>query len=220
MKFSNTIGLLLIFSLAAWSLPSPVQAEVAPCALTWAQSTAPDWKGARIYKDNDPVKLAQVGKVTGFDCSAEADDKIHEFYLTFIDDAGDRTDTTRNPAGDNESPPSNSVSKLFARTVSVLPPPTGLSVSAFTFKWNPVPGALSYALRVHEAGTPYEPCSSLTFCGDIVGTSKVINLKPGVTYDIWIHTRSLAGLSTSATLTLDTPAIDTVKPAAPTISVK
>jgi hypothetical protein len=58
--------------------------------------------------------------------------------------------------------------------------------STIVFSWSAVQGAVKYQLRVHEDGTPYDPCSGMAFCGDIQGTSQSIALKPGTKYDWWV----------------------------------
>ena len=211
-----------VMVLCVMGLPALAMAEVTPCQLTWNPNTESDLKGYRIYKPGQITPLAQVPKtVTSYDCSGTADNVWHPFYVTAIDDAGSRTDTTRNPAGDNESLPSLTVQKMFAITSPVLSPPTGFMISGVTFTWAAVPGATGYALRVHEAGTPYEPCTSMAFCADVLGTSQPVALKPNTKYDVWLHSRNAQGLSvTTAGLSFTTPVIDIVKPASPTLTIQ
>lgn len=195
------------------ALPGLSYAEITPCSLTWAPNTESDLKGYRIYKSPTSgvygPRLTEVGKVGVYDCSGTADDKTYFFRITAIDDAGSRTDGTQNPLGDNESVPSNEVSKLFkiTSTVTLLPPPTNFKATGSTLSWDAVVGATAYALRVHEAGAPYDPCTSMVFCANVTGTSKTFTLKPGTAYDAWIHSINALGNGTSIGTSFTTPAL-------------
>lgn len=194
-------------------LPGTSFAEIFPCTLGWTANTEPDLKGYRIYSSLTAgvygPKIAELGKVTTYDCSGTADDKLHYFRLTAIDDAGDRplTDPTRNPDGDNESVPSNEVSKLFKIAIVTLAPPANFKATGSTLSWDAVVGATGYALRVHEIGTPYDPCSATVFCSNVTGISKTFTLKPGTAYDAWIHSVSAAGLGTSVGIKFTTAVV-------------
>lgn len=112
---------LLILALCIGSA-DVVRAEVTLCSLSWNANTESDLKGYRVYESIAPAVIktlkSQVGKVTTYDCSGISDDKVHSFHMTAIDDAGSRTDGTKNPNGDNESLPSITVSKLFKTTAT------------------------------------------------------------------------------------------------------
>jgi len=54
------------------------------------------------------------------------------------------------------------------------------------FSWDAAANAIKYQLRVHEDGTPYDPCTSMTFCADVTGTTQSVILKPNTKYDWWV----------------------------------
>lgn len=124
MKLKTLIGLLVLgVAMVVGSVPA--FAETIPCTLEWTANTEPDLKGYRVYFSTTPPPalkkmIAQLGKVTTYDCSGPADNLTHYYHLTAIDDAGERTDDTRNPDGDNESDATPTVSKSFKGTVTPL----------------------------------------------------------------------------------------------------
>lgn len=124
----------------------------------------------------------------------------------------------------NESGLSNLVSKAKPT------PPVGLGLAQnFRFdngvlRWDAATGAVSYYLRVHKEGTPYD-CPTMTVCmpdsAPFAGTEFSIAalIEPNTKYDAWIHSRSASGQITaeSAGIVFTTPAAaDTVAPASPT----
>lgn len=124
MKMKLVIGMLgVCVAMVLGSVPA--FAETIPCTLSWTANTEPDLRGYKLYFSTSPppaVKTlkAQLGKVTTYDCSGPADNLTHYYHLTAIDDAGTRTDDTRNPDGDNESDPTPTVSKSFNGTITPL----------------------------------------------------------------------------------------------------
>jgi hypothetical protein len=54
------------------------------------------------------------------------------------------------------------------------------------FSWDAASNAIKYQLRVHEDGTPYDPCTSMAYCADVTGLTKSVMLKPGTNYDWWV----------------------------------
>ena len=208
------LSILVLFSL----ITIPVMAEAASGILQWEANTETDLAGYKIYRElkscaafgaitatNKPLLLATVSKVTTYTDNTIPDNVIDVCYwLTAVDTSA------------NISAFSVSAGKKFAIALSA---PTPFTQVNGTFSWGMVAGATGYLLRVHESGTPYDPCSSMTFCNDVgtlTGTSKVVLLKPNTLYDVWVQAHDAtgkAGLSTGMSFTSSPP--DTIPPVEP-----
>jgi len=198
----------------------PLMAFSASTNLSWQANTESDLAGYNIYREDTtcaafgtatntrkPKSLVAVGKVTTHVDSTVPDNvKDVCYWLTAKDLVG------------NESGFSVPAGKTFTVVVQ-LPSPVTFTQSGGVFTWSKVEGAAGYLLRVHEAGTPYDPCESMTFCnksGTLTETSKKIVLKPGVLYDVWVHAHDVTGAfgpSRGLSFTSDIP--DVTPPAEP-----
>lgn len=163
--------------------------------LTWKPNTESDLAGYKIYRGVGTcvtamsgaatTLLTTLGKVTTYVDSAIPSTAMGTFYeVTAYDLSG------------NESGKSNMACK-DAVVVVLPPPPSGLSVVLNMFSWNAELTATSYLLRVHEEGTSYDPCESMTFCGEVTTTSKTLALVAGKRYDWWIHSKNVNGYGSS-----------------------
>lgn len=93
--------------------------------------------------------------------------------------------------------------------------PTGLnavcnSASQVTVKWQSVPNATSYYLRINDPAT-----SNVDYSVDgLVQTTHTANVTTGHEYQWWVHAANAAGLSASAqsSFTCPAPAADTTAP--------
>lgn len=76
---------------------------------------------------------------------------------------------------------------------SILPPPTNLKYSCTAYgtkaalSWNAVTGATSYGIRVNPSGTSGFSTLVDWYTG---GTSYLADVKPGTTYNWWIHSNN------------------------------
>ena len=175
-KIGLMIGMLMV--------PVVSFAEIA--TLTWDMTIESDLAGYKVYRTltacpvSGPiggVALKDVGKVITFvDDTIPVDTLDICYAITAYDTSA------------NESLQSNKVGKKFV--VVTLPPPTNFKYTVDTFTWDLVLGAKSYLVRVHEEGTPYEPCSAMVYCnnvGTLTTNSLKLVLKLGKKYDTWIH---------------------------------
>lgn len=207
--------LLLLLSLL---LTMAMPASAADVTLSWNANTESDLAGYKIYRSTISGRYgapeATVGKVTTYTLTLPqlAVDTTYFFAITAVDLAG------------NESKMSNEVSKVVAALPPpppVLAAPANFRYDAGTIRWDAVTGATGgYFLRVHEAGTPYDPCSAMTFCNETVGslmaTSKVLTLKPNTLYDMWVHAVAADGtVGESSGNSFTTPAAPVDLPPAP-----
>lgn len=172
-----------------------VNTTLADITLTWAPNTESDLAGYKVYRGvgscvtamsgATTTLLTTLGKTTTYVDSAIPNTALGTFYeLTAYDLTG------------NESGKSSRVCK-DAIVVVLPPPPSGLNVVLNVFLWNAEITATSYLLRVHEEGTPYDPCELMTFCGEVFMTSKTLALVPGKRYDWWIHSKNVNGYGSS-----------------------
>lgn len=122
----------------------------------------------------------------------------YHFWIHSVDSAGNYTP--------NSSRDFSYTYTTTAPTTGPLPPPTIFQVTGSTFTWTAVTGASVYLLRVHQIGTPYDPCTAMTFCAGVTGTSKSVTLKPATAYDAWIHSQNAAGVwGASTRISFTTP---------------
>lgn len=193
------------------------EAWASSATLTWTQNTESDLAGYRIFRDNllcaqlGPKNLlTQVGKVGSYLDSTIPDTwGVVSYDMLAFDTSG------------NDSAKSVCVEKTFA----VVPPlgsPTNLRVVVTdvtaTIQWDAVDGADSYLLRVHKAGTPYDPCDSMTFCGEVTALTKVLPVEAGASYDLWVHAKKDDGTispSSGNSFVVPVPPPDTAPPVAP-----
>lgn len=184
--------------------------------LTWNPNTEPDLAGYKVYQGTISGQYGapvDVGNVTTYALTLPklVGNQAYFWAITAYDKTG------------NESGKSNEVSKLIPGIppVPALLPPTNFTAvttnGQTTLSWDAMPGASGYLLRVHLAGTPYDPCSGLAYCGPLeTVTSKTLTLPPG-TYDAWVHSAtSNTVFSTSRSLTFTIADPDTTPPATPT----
>lgn len=165
--------------------------------LSWQANTESDLAGYSVYREDvacaafgavtdthKPKTLTTLGKVTSY-VDSTVPDSVKDvcYWLTAKDLTG------------NVSLFGVPVGKAFV-VATKLPAPTTFTYVNGVFSWSAVEGATGYLLRVHEAGTPYDPCDSMTFCnavGTLVGTSKAVVLKPNIAYDVWVHAHDVLG---------------------------
>lgn len=207
------LNLLLVILL---SLTSTAQA--ANVTLTWNANTESDLAGYKIYQSTISgqygAPVATLGKVTSTTLTLPdlQVDATYFFAITAYDLAS------------NESGKSSEVSKLVAALPPpppALPTPTNFRYDNGTMRWDAMPQATGgYYLRVHEMGTPYDPCSAMLYCNDPVGTlmatSVPLTFKPNTQYDAWVHSVAADGtFGIAAGLQFTTPAAPVDLPPAP-----
>lgn len=203
--------LALVLSLCIPSIAIPATVELGWNAVP--ETPTASVQGYKLYRGSIPCSdvgplafFADVGKVLSFRDTTVPDTWTNVCYEV----------TAHNTKGDSGR--SNRAGKALT-VATVLPAsPTNFRYDAGTIRWDAVLGATGgYFLRVHEAGTPYNPCSAMTYCNETVGslmtTSLVLPLKAGTLYDMWIHSVAADGtMSTSVGSSFTTP-IETVPPA-------
>lgn len=193
------------------------EAWASSATLTWTQNSEKDLAGYRIFRDNllcaqlGPKNLlAQVGKVGSYvDTTIPDTWGVVSYDILAFDTSG------------NDSPKSNCADKTF----TVVPPltaPANVRVAVTnltaTIQWDAVADASAYLLRVHKAGTPYDPCESMTFCGEVTALTKVLPVEAGASYDLWVHAKKADGTvgpSSGNSFTVAATPPDTAPPAAP-----
>jgi hypothetical protein len=180
--------------------------------LQWDANTESDLAGYKLYRGNLPCPnegprqlLVTVGKVTTYTDTTIPITWLDACYWLIA------FDTSANP-----SPFSIPAGKKFALP---LPAPVTFTQDKGTFTWSLVPGATGYLLRVHKAGTPYEPCSGMTFCNEVftlTTTSQIVVLEPNTKYDAWVGGHDSTGRpgETSGT-SFTTPVPDVTPPVEP-----
>lgn len=193
-------------------LLSPVVALADTGILTWLANPEPDLTGYKLYcgKTSGASDLASMPVVLG---------KVTTYTVTLPQLRVDQNYFCRLTAtgSGGESTPSNEVTKKIA---GVLAPPTNfkavISGTSTILSWSPVTGAPGYLLRVHKIGTPYDPCSSIAYCGPLeTATSKTLTLAAG-DYDAWVSAAdSLTVFGSAQGLTFTVPVV-AVPPSAPT----
>ena len=151
--------------------------------LTWTPNTEVDLAGYKVYRSltvcptTGPLPgppLKDVGKVVTFIDSTIPLGTVDVCYAL-----------TAYNLSLNESTQSNKVGKKFVVAVP-LPAITNFKYTVDTFTWDVMVGAKSYLVRVHEEGTPYEPCSSMIYCnvaGALTTNTLKLVLKSGKKYD-------------------------------------
>lgn len=81
---------------------------------------------------------------------------------------------------------------LWAQSTTTLPIPTNFRAVTIngvtTLSWNAMAGGSGYLLRVHRNGTPYDPCSSMAYCGSLNPLTSIPLVLPPGNYDAWVHT--------------------------------
>lgn len=187
------LSFMLVAALVGLGIYQSAQASQA--LLEWNANTEKDLAGYKLYRGN--IACAQSGARTLFqtlgtviqyqDATIPADWPIVSYELTAFD------------ANGNESLRSGCVEKAF----TIVPPLGSPAPFAATVQgtkavvtWGAVEGATGYLLRVHESGTPYDPCSSMAYCNDagtLSDTSVEIVVVPGKTYDAWVHAHRADG---------------------------
>lgn len=128
--------------------------------------------------------------------------------------------------------PTNTVTPLPTNTptptVCTVPPvPAGLTPSgttscgltSMTFRWNAMPGASSYALRIDDLSNPWSgTCSSInngdTCVDGYTSTSYTRSVIPGHTYTWWVHSANACGWSQPIYVTATVPVCATNTPTA------
>lgn len=196
---------------------STTDAWASSATLTWTQNSEPDLAGYRIFRDNllcaqhGPKNLlTQVGKVGSYVDSTIPDTwGVVSYDMLAFDNAG------------NDSQKSVCAEKTFA-VVPPLSAPANVRVSlanlTATIQWDAVTDAASYLVRVHKAGTPYDPCESMVFCGEVTDPTKVLLVEAGASYDLWVHAKKADGtIGPSSGNSFSVPATppDTTPPASP-----
>lgn len=191
----------------------------AEVTLSWNANTESDLAGYKVYQSTTSGQygppVATLGKVTQHTLTLPqlTVDATYFFTITAYDQAG------------NESGKSNEVSRLIAGVPvpPVLPAPTNFRYEAGAMRWDAVAQATGgYYLRVHEIGTPYDPCSATLYCNTGVGTltqtTKALAFKPATRYDAWIHSVAADGtVGESVGTSFTTPAAPVdLPPADPT----
>lgn len=196
MKRMSLFMLLFCAILLAIAVCLPFLALAGSATLTWNANTESDLAGYKLYQGTvsgqygPPVDLGNVTTYT-FTLPTLTTDQTYFWAITAYDFAT------------NESGKSAEVSKLIRGVPApaptpTLPPPTNLRYDNGTMKWDAVPGATGgYWLRVHEIGTPYDPCSTTLYCNtgikSLMATSITLAFKPGTQYDAWIHSVAVDG---------------------------
>lgn len=191
----------------------------ADITLSWNANTEADLAGYKVYQSTVAgqygAPVATLGRVTQHTLTLPqlTVDQVYFWILTAYDLAG------------NESGKSNEVSRIIAGVPPppVLPAPTNLRYEHGAMQWDAVPQATGgYYLRVHEIGTPYDPCESTLYCnsgvGTLMDTSKTLPFKPSTQYDAWIHSVAAdgtVGLSQGTAFTTPAAPVD-LPPADPT----
>lgn len=215
----RSIGAVLLVLCVGMSLMR--LAWAADVTLTWNANTESDLAGYKLYQSTISgqygAPAATLGKVTTHTLTLPQIevDATYYFTLTAYDLAG------------NESGKSAEVRKLIAGipapTPPLLPTPTGFKATQLAdgttqLSWDDMqlPAGAGYLLRVHKEGTPYDPCSSMVWCGGVLmATSKTFTLAPG-NYDAWVHSaRSESDWGTSQGLAFTVTAPVDLPPAPP-----
>lgn len=197
-------------------LMAPIAASGWEANLTWNPNSESDLAGYRLYRGLFPCPATgalpnpayqDVGNVLLFKDSAIPDTATDVCY-----------DITAYDLSGNES--GHSTKAGLSKPVPPITAPTNFTQANGVFTWDAVIGAAGYLLRVHEDGTPYDPCDVvLTFCNTpstlITTTSQAVTLKPSTRYDAWIHAVTPAGVVGPLTgYSVTTPALP---PAAPVL---
>lgn len=182
--------------------------------LKWDPNQESDLGGYKIYRflglcpspPIGPPPLASVDKsaTTYVDAFVPAGTADVCYAITAFDTSG------------NESAQSNQVTKHFD-VPPVIGRPDNFTVAfeglSATFTVTPVLGAIAYDIRIHEAGTPYDPCESMVLCERMEGTVYTITLKENTSYDAWVHAVDANGVRGEAQgLTFTTPNIPPAVP--------
>lgn len=209
----------------AWTLLAPMILSIIGMAgvllasevsLTWNQNTESDLAGYKLYQATTPgqygAPVATLGKVTQHTRTLPdlSTSQTYYFALTAYDLTG------------NESGKSSEVSKLVSGTPlpPALPMPTKFTATPLLdgrtqLAWDNMqlaPGA-GYLLRVHLAGTPYDPCTSMAYCGPVIPANTLTLALPPGTYDAWVHSaRSVSDWGPSAGLKFTVVAAAPVDP--------
>lgn len=194
-------------------------AYAADVTLTWNQNTESDLAGYKLYHGTvsgqygNPVTLGKVTRHT-LTLPDLTVDQTYYFALTAYDLTG------------NESGTSIEASKLVPGTPlpPSLPTPTQFAAAPLPdgrtqLTWDDMqlPAGSGYLLRVHLAGTPYDPCSSMAFCGGVFPTNSLTLALPPGEYDAWVHSaRSVSDWGQSAGLRFTVVAPVDPPPAKPT----
>lgn len=197
--------LLSLLMVLIWMVAPATAADV---VLNWNPNSESDLAGYKVYQSTISgqygAPVATLGKVVTSTLALPqlAVDATYFFVITAYDLAG------------NESGKSNEVSKLVAGIPlpPALPMPTSFRYDNGAMKWDAMPQATGgYYLRVHEMGTPYDPCELTLYCNSGVNTlmanEKVLPFKPSTSYDAWVHSVGANGeVGPSAGITFTTPA--------------
>lgn len=183
--------LLSLLMILIWMVEPATAADV---VLNWNVNTESDLAGYKIYQSTISgqygAPVATLGKVTTSTLVLPqlTVDATYFFVITAYDLSG------------NESGKSAEVNKLVAGIPlpPSLPSPTNFRYEDGAMKWDAMPQAAGgYYLRVHEMGTPYDPCSAMLYCNEGVNTlmnaSKVLPFKPNTLYDSWVHSVAADG---------------------------
>ena len=197
-------------------LMAPMAASGWEANLTWNPNTESDLAGYKIYRELIPCPttgglssaktMVDVGNVTAYKDSTIPDTAANACY------GASAYDTSANESG---------ISALagIAKPAAppVIPVPTNFTYANGKFTWDAMPGATGYLLRVHEDGTPYEPCDVvLVYCNTpsnpIPTNEKAIALKPSTKYDAWVHTLVGTAFGESQGMAFTTPAPPPVVP--------
>lgn len=207
---------LYMLCIGAMVLGLSSQAEAKRATLTWNANTESDLAGYELFRERTCNVLEDARRsliALGKDVLTYEDTTIPEDWTEVCYWA-----KARDLSG-NKSAFSNSASKVL---VTLLPAPMNLRQVNGVFTWDSVPGATGYLLRIHEAGTPYSPCESMTFCNipkTLPGLTKTVVLKPNTEYDVWIHSHDINGVFGPSTGIKFRTALDTTPPAGPVLTI-
>jgi len=132
--------------------------------------------------NTDRITVDSVSHITVWGGTGSV--KSRESYLYF--DHSYISSAQGVPSGGGDPPPLVAPTNLSPGNVTI---PYGST----TFSWNAVPGASSYAVRIHKVGNPYEPTSELLAYVTQSGTSITKTTEPSAQYDWWVHAVDGAG---------------------------
>lgn len=221
LKHLRLITLLLGALLApSCALPVP-PAYAETITFTWNANAESDLAGYKLYQGTvsgqygPPVTLGNVTTHT-LTLPTLTVDQAYFWAVTAYDLAG------------NESPKSDEFTRIVTGVPlpPALPTPTGFAATALAdgqtrISWDDMQLASGplFLLRIHLAGTPYEPCEGMAYCGNVTApTGITLNLPPG-SYDAWVHSAKSSGEwgpSAGMVFVVPTPVPVDLPPVAPT----